>query len=854
MAGCVVGDAALSSCVARARRAIGMKEAIATVRGYGYRFVAEVREVAAGAAASVASCRASDGEGGRQELPFVGRARELALLQQAMARAEDGRGSLILIEGEPGIGKTRLVREALRPHAGRIGHYLGRAYEGGDRNAFWPWAQILRAMLQAAVVPQVDGSDAAQLARLVPLPGAHPPPPARTAAEARVMRTHLMESVRSFLLRAAAASPPLVLVVEDVQWCDPASLLLGRVVAEACPEVPLLLLVTCRSAALRGAVPGPLSMLVEQAEQRVSLRPFGPALSRSLLDSLAGKRVDPAVARRTLAAARGNPLLVRACWEHLVSGGAVSEGAAGRRGTRLLSRTAVPRKVEAIVRSRLPGLGSVARDVLEAAAAWPGDVGPQVLARALGLPRKTVVRALHVSERAGLLERVPGAKGRYRFSHDLVAAAVYRSRTASRRARVHRLLASALDRSVTRPEAALLCRHYERGRLAAKATGAALQAAAAARRMLAFESAAALLGDALRLVHSLPRSAASVRHECRLLTALGNTWLQAGQSERAKGAFAKASGLARQAGAAELFAEAAIGIARHTFPFFASHDPAVRALLEEALGGLRPRNRLLRAQILVQLAILQFDRAGEEERRAALVAEALGLCRGLPPVERLRVLQDAQWAQWAPDRAEQRLRSATELLELAGEGREVEGRLQGHVWRFVAQVELGRIGLARRELRRYAPLVRRYRVPRHEVYVERFRALCALLDGRFDDQRAHGRRAHAGAQRLDPEMAWLYDALARFGRLYLQGRAGQMLPELRRLVRRMPHTTVSWLLPPALVQAGERTRARRALAALLRGGLPPRDGPNGWLAVAFLAGETAAAVDLVEEAQRLAAR
>src|SRR5262245_53043198 len=164
--------------------------------------------------------------------PFVGRERALGALREALELAAAGRGNLLLVNGEPGIGKTRLAEE-LASQAGTAGFQAvwARCWEGAGAPAFWPWIQVVRAYASAkepAALRSELGATGGEVARLVPeiaeLSHDRPAPPDVGPEEARF---RLFDNLAAFL-RRAARSAPLLVVLDDLHWADEASLqLLG---------------------------------------------------------------------------------------------------------------------------------------------------------------------------------------------------------------------------------------------------------------------------------------------------------------------------------------------------------------------------------------------------------------------------------------------------------------------------------------------------------------------------------------------------------------------------------------------------------------------------------------------------
>ena len=166
--------------------------------------------------------------------PFVGRAGELAALTADLDAAVGGRGGVVLVAGEPGIGKTRLAEElAARATARGAVVLWGRCWEGAGAPSFWPWVQVVRGYVQVQAGDPASlrhdlGAGAADIAQLVPavhdcIPDLPAPPP----LEPEAARFRLFDSLAGFL-RAAAARRPLLLVLDDLHWADVPSLALLR--------------------------------------------------------------------------------------------------------------------------------------------------------------------------------------------------------------------------------------------------------------------------------------------------------------------------------------------------------------------------------------------------------------------------------------------------------------------------------------------------------------------------------------------------------------------------------------------------------------------------------------------------
>ena len=306
---------------------------------------------------------------------LVGRERELATLHDALDAALAGRGSLVLIGGEAGIGKTTLA-EALLVEAVERGAtvLIGRCYDLSETPPYGPWAEALDfapvgsdlPLLPAAVLPPERGGEAA------------------TSQEAIIRR------VRDYLA-ALAARHPLVLLLDDLHWADPASLDLLRVAARTLANTPLLLLTTYRDDEV--AQDHPLAMLLpllvrEARATRLDLRP----LDRDAIAALIAARYPLAppdrerlvayLARRT----EGNALFLGEVLRTLESEGMLRDGVLGD-----LESAAVPSLLRQVITRRAARLAPEARQALLVAAVVGQEVSLAAWAAAGELPMEALL-------------------------------------------------------------------------------------------------------------------------------------------------------------------------------------------------------------------------------------------------------------------------------------------------------------------------------------------------------------------------------------------------------------------------------------------------------------------------------
>ncbi len=444
--------------------------------------------------------------GPQTEAPIVGRRRELVRLVAGLERAEAGRGGAVLVQGEPGIGKTRLVRELISRAADRgIPWAWGGSIEGGGTPAYWPWVEVIRSLVsqpnRVSLTP--SGPGMAELAQVVPeIQAIAGPLEAPPALDPETARLRLFEAMAG-LLGEASVKQPLVVVLDDLQWADGASFQLLSYLAPRLKDSRLLILGTYRPAEIG---PGhPLrdclaTLSRHQVADRVELEGLSELEVADLIEAATGT----SVAGQTVAAVRtrteGNPFFVTELARLLASEHdlGVSTGLA----------RAVPAGVRDVVRRRLRRLPEETMAVLSLAAVDGRDFELRVLEAAAELDSERTLELVEAALMSGLVLEHPDAVGRFRFSHDLVRETILEELTASRRARLHARVGEAIDATYgDDPGRALeLANHFFQ---AAPAVGAqraiplALTAAEVAYSRLAYEQAEEQLFRALDLLRNV---------------------------------------------------------------------------------------------------------------------------------------------------------------------------------------------------------------------------------------------------------------------------------------------------------------------------------------------------------------
>ena len=650
---------------------------------------------------------------------FVGRERELGELVRGVEDAFAGRGSLFLLVGEPGVGKSRLAEElTARARARGARVLVGRCWEAGGAPAYWPWVQSLRPYLREAdaeVIRSQLGQGAVDVARLHPelrerLGDLAPAP----AIESEGARFRLFDSLTAFIKRMAAAQP-LVVMLDDLHAADEPSLLLLRFVARELGDSRLMVVGAYRD--VDPTLTEPLTTTVTE----LAREPVTRTLALSGLAASDVVRFIEAAAPGAPAAelgpslhaeTEGNPLFVGEIVRLLATEQRLREPGTGP--------LAIPQSVREVIGRRLRYLSSECDRLLTVASVMGREFDIDPLAAVIGLDRDAVLELLDEAIEARVVSEVSGAIGRLRFAHALIRDAAYHRLTSGRRARLHRQVGEALESlyaSDLDAHLAELAHHFfesAAGDGRGKAVDYARRAGARAVGLLAFEEAARLYQMALAALGA----DGTARVRCELLLALGNAQSRSGDAQAAKATFLRAAELARTADLPELVARAAAGYGGRFLWTHAVADERIVPLLEDALSGLGEEHALLRVQLLSRLAAA-LRHSPSRERREDICSEALRLARRIgDPLTLANALAATAAALLAPHTAPARLAEAEEIVSAAARAGDQERLFDGHEHWFWAAWELGDPDLRAAEL---AAMVRR---------CERTEATCPALDRR----------------------------------------------------------------------------------------------------------------------------
>jgi class 3 adenylate cyclase/tetratricopeptide (TPR) repeat protein len=781
--------------------------------------------------------------------PFVGRRREGERRSAAWQSVVSRSRQVVLISGEPGVGKTRLAAELARAaHEegaivlyGRCDEDLGVPYQPFVE-AFRPYVASCEEHELAEQVARFGGD----LARLVPeLAERVPDLPDALRADAETERYRLFDAVMSFLDRVTAAAP-VVMVLDDLHWAAKPTLLLLRHVARAEWTGSLLLLGTYRESELSRT--HPLSEMLADlrralAADRIALRGLDVGEVEEFVKAAAGHDLDPEgtlLARMLHDETEGNPFFMGQILLHLVESGAIIER--DGRWVRAIpaDEIGIPEGVREVVGRRLARLGSETNAVLAAAAVIGRDFDRDVLMSALDLDREAVLDALEEAEEANLITTGDGVGGRYSFVHALVRSTLYEEVPTTRRLRQHRRVGEALEeRGVERHLDELAYHFAEAAALGetAKAVDYGRRAALRSVERLAYEEAAINYERALASLD--PDSAADREQRAELCLELGRVIWMAGERAHARKELAEAISLAREINRTDLLADAAItsgGVRAWTEAGLVDED-LVR-LLEEALGVLPSGDSRLRAMASGRLAAELYFLPGSIERRRELSAQSIAMARRLDDPSTLAyVLNATHWGMFMPGSSRERETTAREALELANSAGDRNGEAPARSWLFTDLIELGDIPGAVEQLGKELELAEELRQPELRWGAMVHQAALDAFLGHLDEAQRLADDAFAIGQQVGIASAMQMYGVAQFALRRLRGGLEELVPLVASMVESFP-LVPAWRSGLAYLyrELGRRNDAREQLEVLAADNFAflPRDG-NWMVGAAILA-------------------
>jgi serine/threonine protein kinase/class 3 adenylate cyclase len=480
---------------------------------------------------------------------FVGRETELRQLEGAFDAALSGHGALVMVVGEPGIGKTSLCEQLATYVAMRGGIALvGHCYEEGSLSL--PYLPFVEAMRSYVMSRESDtlraelGSGAGEVARIVSEVRERVTVEPAPAGDAEESRYHLLQAVTGFL-RNASAVQPLLVILEDLHDADRGTLDMLSHVARDISNVAgarLLLVGTYRDVEVDRAHPlsGALAELRRlHGFARVALRGLTPDEVRRMLAAIANQDVPWSLAESVHRSTEGNPLFVQEVMRHLAEEGVLTRKGGGSRSLSDSQLAAsIPEGLRDVIGRRLSRLSTECNRVLQIAAVIGREFPLKTLCAVGGISEDAVINALEEAMRVAVLtEQARGGVVSYRFAHAFFRQTLYEESIAPRRIRIHQQVARALEAQYAgrlEEHAAELAEHFAHSSDPAdlaKAVHYGEMAASRAMTVFAYGEAVRLLEQALQVQEVVDPNDKAKR--CDLLLALAAVLLPAGEPQRA---------------------------------------------------------------------------------------------------------------------------------------------------------------------------------------------------------------------------------------------------------------------------------------------------------------------------------
>jgi class 3 adenylate cyclase/tetratricopeptide (TPR) repeat protein len=563
---------------------------------------------------------------------FFGRGRELGVLAETRKQAHSlTRSQMVLVAGEPGMGKTALVAQDAR-----VAHEQGTVVLFGHADedlgvAYQPWIEVLATLVREGDPGLVEGLPSAQrgaLGRFMPglLVGGD------RVGDPDTERLLLLEATTA-LLAVASQQQPVLVVFDDLHWADTASLQLLRHVTASTKPMDVMVVCTFRDTDLhRGdALTKLLADLHREANvTRISLAGLEDTAVIDLMEAAAGHALDAAgigLAHALRRETDGNPFFTVEILRHLGETGQIAQGHDGRWTVDSdLDELSLPPSIHDVIGQRVERLGDEALRVLRLGAVIGREFDLAILAAVAGLDEDPLLDLMDTAAAAAVLTECD-MPDRYRFAHALIQHSLYDELSPARRQRAHQRVAEALEGGAASDDAATLAelaRHWvaaTRPTNLDKAIHYVRRAGDAARDALAPADAVRWYEQALDLIG---RGARTDEHRrAQLLAALGTVQRQASQPEF-RDTLLAASALAEQLGDREVLIQAALGFTQMAAGQVG--DEAAKPVIRAALASVDPNAAATRARLLAGL-MGAYDASVEWRDRLELAREAVAVAR-----------------------------------------------------------------------------------------------------------------------------------------------------------------------------------------------------------------------------------
>ena len=578
-----------------------------------------------------------------ERTPFVGREAERGELRRCLDQLAGGRGGLVMIGGEPGVGKTRIAEELMAEASQRgITAFTGHCYEMEGAPPYIPFLEILQAA--ARVVPPEDlrealGDSAPEVAKLMPeLRRMFPDIASPLELRAEQERFFMFNGVLVFMGRAARARP-LLLTLEDLHWADEPTLLLLQHMAQRLREMPVLIVGTYRDVELD--VDRPLAAILEELlrqrlAHRLALKRLPKASVSAMLQALSGQEPPATLVQAIYSETEGNPFFVEEVFQHLAEEGKLFDAKGRWRPDLEVSELDVPEGVRLVIGRRLRRVSEECRRVLTTAAMIGRAFSFDLLEALADADTDALLDAIDDAERTQLIASVSDTPGRagarpgeasFTFAHELIRQTLISGLSLPRRQRLHLRVAEAMEQvySQTLDErAADLAHHlYQAGTASdpEKTVRYLTLAGKQAQRAAAFEDALRHFESALSLNEGRDR-----QKRADLLYQRGLALRSLDRWEGASSALREALSAHEEVGDAEMVGRICWEIA-DLLDWHQRWDEALETSLR-GLAAVGNEASPYRCRLLAQAGAIQ-SLIGEYSSGDDMVTEALDMAEGL---------------------------------------------------------------------------------------------------------------------------------------------------------------------------------------------------------------------------------
>ncbi len=774
---------------------------------------------------------------------FVGREREMAELGAALDEAIAGHGQLIMLAGEPGIGKTRIARE-LAGHAGAKGARIlwGWCYEGEGAPSYWPWVQPIRGYVQQCSPEQLQreiGPGAAAIAEIIPevrqkLPSLEPAP----VLEPEQARFRLFDSICTFL-KNMSHNQALVVVLDDLHWADKQSLLLLEFLARQMGDSHIMVLGCYRDVDVARHHPlfetlGQLSR--EPAFQRQLLRGLSQQETERFIElatseTATGFKPSQQMIESVYAHTEGNPFFMSEVirllreqgdlnWERVDESGGIP----------------IPEGVREVIGRRLNRLSDLCNETLTTASIIGREFDFSLI-QALDQEslEDQLLEAIDQAQAAHLIEELPGGAERYRFSHALVQQTLSEELSVSRRVRLHSRIAEALEDlygEEVEAHAGELAHHFAEAETALGPGKLVFYSRLAGERALssyAHEEAIEYFQRALAAKEGQRMDADTAALEFGLGRAQLST-LQVHQLAEAVSTLGRAFSYYSESGDVD----SAVAVVNYP-GYEVARQPGMRELIAGALK-LVPPNSHQAGRLLTRYAISLNEVGGNEAQIQQYIEDALVIARreGDKALE-LRTLAFAGAYFSNHLKYDESLQKCQQAIDLASQVDDPRTEVQVRYHVLTAQLTSGDLEGAKRQIGPMLSAAERLRDPFWLSSALWKAEIVSRLEGDWDTARQHANRGLAAAPEypnlladcvlLECESGQFLETETYLGRLRSSirrsidyGTTAMVIAVISRICKEFDHNETAQSMAQQVLESTTRTietgRARTALALL----------------------------------------